>query len=246
MEGGQQTLPLRSALVSFVGPAGGDVEVRTAVLRRGRTMTFVRSELFEAASGELATSCQFAFGAERASGFDEAAGVEAPPARLPAPDRCGSLFEGSPGPTFTQHFLARLAHGARQRTGAEESDHWIWVRHAGCAEEDQEAVRSGGVPGVDGDVALLCLADVPPPAILPRLRGPGPTSSATWMINFLGCPGGAAPRAGEGGWFLLRSRAESARGGYSSQDMAIYGAGGAPIATGRQCVAIFDRPQSRL
>lgn len=228
MEGGQRTLPLRSALVSFVGPVGGDVEVRTSVLRRGKTMTFVRSELFEAASGELATSCQFAFGAERPSGFDEAAGVEALPARLPAPDRCGSLFEGSPGPTFTQHFPARLARGARPRTGAEE------------------AVRSGGVPGVDGDVALLCLADMPPPAMVPRFRGHVPVSSATWMINFLGCPGGAAPRAGEGGWFLLRSKAESARGGYSSQDMAIYGAGGAPIATGRQCVAIFDKPQSRL
>ena len=157
-------------------------------------------------------------------------------------------------PTFTQHFLARLARGGRPCTGAKESDHWMWVRHIGCAEsargeeeeegqvvEETGAVKAGGVRGVDEDVALLCLADMPPPAIIPRFEAPAPISSATWMINFLG---GRAP-AVEGGWFLLRSKAESARGGYSSQDMAIYGAGGAPIATGRQCVAIFDKPQEK-
>ena len=87
---GPGALPLRSALVSFVGPAGGNVDVKTTVLRRGKAkgkgMAFVRAEMFAAESGELATSCQFAFGADRlASAFHSTMGVDDPPAALPGP-----------------------------------------------------------------------------------------------------------------------------------------------------------------
>ena len=257
-------LPLRSALVSFVGPAGGNVDVKTTVLRRGKAkgkgMAFVRAEMFAAESGELATSCQFAFGADRlASAFHSTMGVDDPPAALPGPDASPSLFASSaafPPPVFTQHFEARLAQGGAPGSGAEESDNFMWVRHKGVDYPSSSSSSSsssttrgtdGGVPGVDDDVALLCLADMPPPAIVPRFTEAAPVSSCTWIVNFLARP---APPASSGGWFLLRSKAEGAWGGYSSQDMAIYGAENTPIAVGRQCVAIFDKAptqsQSRL
>ena len=57
----------------------------------------------------------------------------------------------------------------------------------------------------------------------------------------------ASPRAAEKGYFLLRSRAESARMGYSSQDMTVWGADGECVAVSRQCVAIFDKkPDAKL
>ena len=88
---------------------------------------------------------------------------------------------------------------------------------------------------------LVAIADLLPPAIAARFPGASPVSSATWMLNFLS----EEREALDSGWFLLRSKAEHARGGYSSQDMAMYGAGGTPIAVGRQCVAIFDKPQPK-
>ena len=45
-------------------------------------------------------------------------------------------------------------------------------------------------------------------------------------------------QACDGGYWLLRTRAEHAQHGYSSQDMAVFGKYGA-VAVGRQCVAIY-------
>ena len=42
-----------------------------------------------------------------------------------------------------------------------------------------------------------------------------------------------------GGWWLLHSEAEGARQGYSSQQMRIFGRGGALVVSGRQLVAIY-------
>ena len=57
--------PLRSAQVSFIGPAGGAVEGRARMLRQGKSVTFVEADLF----GEkgIATRATFAFGGARAS-----------------------------------------------------------------------------------------------------------------------------------------------------------------------------------
>ena len=231
-------MPLRSALVSFVGPAGGEVEVRARTIRSGKTMAFVNSELFTS-EGELATTCMWAFGSSRESAFAEDMGVEPQLAFLPSPEECSSLFDGAKFvPTFTQHFEARLARGARPGSGSLESDHWIWARHRGV---DLTGRKNGSVANVDDDVALVAIADLLPPAIAARFPGASPVSSATWMLNFLS----EEREALDSGWFLLRSKAEHARGGYSSQDMAMYGAGGTPIAVGRQCVAIFDKPQPK-
>jgi len=52
--------------VSFVGAAGGDVEVRTTVIRQGKAMTFIRGDL-ASPDGKLGTTALFAFGASRAS-----------------------------------------------------------------------------------------------------------------------------------------------------------------------------------
>ncbi len=207
--------PLRSALISFVGPAGGAVEARAQVLRRGKSVTFVESDLL----GErgLATRCAFVFGVGRPSEFSR---TFTPFPEMPPPEDCEPLIPPGLGPPFAQHFETGLAKGARPFTGSDEFDHFVWVRH-----RDKDATT---LP------ALLALADMPPPAVLPMATTLAPISSVTWSVNFLN----DAPKTTDG-WWLLQSRGENAAEGYSSQDMLVWNRDGDLVIAGRQSVAIF-------
>ncbi len=207
--------PLRSADVAFIGPAGGAVEGRARMLRQGRSVSFVEADLN---SGEgLATRCLLAFGAERESMFDR---VFTPTPDLPRPDECEPYHPDGLGPPFALQFVTRLAKGARPATGSEQYDHFVWVRHV-----DERA---------DGIAALIALADMPPPAIMPMFPRFKPISSMTWQMNILV----DQPKSSDG-WWLLQSRAEHARNGYSSQDMLVWNSDGEMVIAGRQNVAIF-------
>lgn len=207
--------PLRSALVSFIGPAGGAVEGRAKMLRQGKSVRFIEAEI----NGEagLATRAAFAFGAGRESVFAQ---TFAPTPAMPGPAACPAYIDAPLAPSFASHFETRLARGGRPVSGSSEYDHFIWVRH-----KDKDA---------QGLSALLALADMPPPAVMPMFREFAPISSMTWMINFLT----AAPQT-EDGWWLLQSRAENAAEGYSSQDMLIWNSDRELVVAGRQSVAIF-------
>ena len=207
--------PLRSALVSFIGPAGGDVEGRAKILRQGKSVTFMEADL----TGEkgLATRCAFAFGAARESRFSD---IFTPAPEVPAAESCEYYIPPGMGPAFAQHFEQRLAKGGRPVSGSNENDHFIWVRH-----KDVDATSLA---------ALLALADMPPPAVMPMFDAPAPISSMTWQVNLLT----DAPRTKDG-WWLLQSRAENASSGYSSQDMLVWNADLELTIAGRQSVAIF-------
>lgn len=207
--------PLRSAQVSFIGPSDGMVSVRVTVLRQGRSVTFVAADL-HAAKG-LAVHTVYCFGAERASMFDA---DYLPMPNVPGPAESPPFFAEGFGPQFAANYEARLARGGRPVSASTEHDHFLWVRHR----EDHLA----------GPVALVALGDMPPPAVLPMFSEPAPISSMTWMFNVL-TPHPESPD----GWWLLRSCAEDARSGYSSQDMFIWNSAGVPVVTGRQSVAVF-------
>lgn len=207
--------PLRSALVSFIGPAGGVVEGRAKLLRRGKSVAFVESELSSEAG--VATRCNFAFGAGRESAFDRAF---TPAPNMPPPEACEYFVPPERRPAFTKHFDTRIAKGARPISGSDEHEFYLWVRH-----ED---------PHAEGIAALLALADMPPPAVLPMFKEFAPISSMTWMVNVLS----ANPKSKDG-WWLLQSRGENASEGYSSQDMLVWNSDGELVIAGRQSVAIF-------
>jgi acyl-CoA thioesterase len=208
--------PLRSALVSFAGPAGGPFEVTTAVLRAGRSVTSIGADLF--AAGGLATRALFTFGAARESAFTR--DFLPPPPRVPPPEACGPYFQEPFVPGFSQHFDHRLARGAGPVRSSSEHEHYAWVRH-----------RDAAAAGI---VALLAIADVPPPAMMPMFTQLAPLSSMTWIANFL-----AGEPATRDGWWLLRFAADNAREGYSSQDMTVWSRDGEPVIAGRQSIAIF-------
>mgnify|MGYP003700319829 CR=1 FL=1 len=207
--------PLRSALVSFIGPAGGAVEARAKLLRRGKSVAFVEAEL--ASEAGVATRCNFAFGAGRESALNE---TFTPAPDMPPPETCDYFVPPDRRPAFTKHFDTRLAKGAMPISGSDEHEFYLWVRH-----ED---------PRAEGIVALLALADMPPPAVLPMFREFAPISSMTWMVNVLN-----ANPVSKDGWWLLQSRGENASEGYSSQDMLVWNSDGELVIAGRQSVAIF-------
>ena len=104
----------------------------------------------------------------------------------------------------------------------------MWVKHKGSDER-------GGVAGVEPEAALLALADFPPPAACSLFQAPAPIASLTWHADLLE---NAAMTSFAGGWWLLRSRLEYARAGYSSEDVELWGSQGMALVA-RQCVALY-------
>lgn len=205
--------PLRSATVNFVGPLAGEVAVRAKVLRRGRNATWVSAEVESEAGMGLTATFVFMGPVESALHLHDAP----PPSGLIAPEDARPLPEGM-GPGFIANFDRRFAlPQTAQRTP--EICWWIRLREHS---------------GLDPMVALILCADALPPGVLPLLGRGTAVSSMTWIVNLLS----PAP-ATRDGWWLLRAAGNYAENGCSSQDMAIWNADGAAVATGMQSVALF-------
>ena len=212
--------PLRSALIGFVGPASGRVEVAAEALRAGKTASSVRARL--AGEAGIGTEAIFTFAAARESALSKAGpglptGVEPPPA--------GAEGEDFPfgAPQFTANFqLHPAAGGTPPFAGiASAPPLRLWVRHK----------DPGSRTGLE---ALLCLADALPPAVTTAMSDFAPLSSMTWMMDMLD-----DDLSTQDGWYLLESAADHASAGYSSQAMTIWSADRRCLATGRQMVTVF-------
>ena len=215
--------PLRSASVNFIGPASMEVFVKCLILRQGKSVTFVQADLM----GEkgLVSTIIFTFGAPRASQLDHVY-FESP--ELAGPESAKAFFptdKAPPGapvgkPSFTQHFDTRIVRGSTPFSGADTPSFDLWVKH-----KDPQATDI---------VALVGLADMPPPAVLPLFKSFAPVSSMSWMFNII-----SEDLSNESGWWLLGSYAEHASQGYSSQNMTIHNDRGDLVMVGRQNVAVF-------
>ena len=207
--------PLRSAQINFIGPAGGKVSIKASIMRQGKSVTFICAEMF----GEqgLATHAVFSFGAARDSKLDN---VFIPTPQVPSLEQSSDFFGNNPGPAFAKNFDCRMSLGEPPVSNSELSEFFIWARH-----KDQAANTM---------VALLAVADMPPPAVLPMFKEFAPFSSMTWAMNFT-----CDKLQTQDRWWLMTSAAEHAKDGYSSQDMKIWNTEGELIVTGRQNVALF-------
>ncbi len=208
--------PLRSALIGFVGPSAGRVEVSAEKLRAGRTAASIRARL----SSEQGPGVEalFTFSASRESALSQPGPVS--PAAPPRPgERALDFPPEAPAFTGQLEFLWRTDTGPFM--GSKKPYELSWVRHRDPASRDHP-------------LALLCLADALPPAVSVTLPGFAPLSSMTWMIDFLS----DAPQT-EDGWWLLEARADHAAGGHSTQDMTIWNTAGECVAKGRQMVTVF-------
>lgn len=207
--------PLRSAQVTFAGPAQGRLAFHPEILRRGRTATVISVDCI--GDDKFAARVVLIYGAARESRVEH--DLSEPPS-VPAPLDCEPFFpEGHTPPGFFPNFEMRLAAGARPLSGADKPEFTVWVRH----------VEEGGV---DPTIALVALADSLPPAAMVQFPAMAPISTMSWGVDFF------QPVTSRG-WHLLRSTSEQGADGYSLQSMSLWEAAGRRIAAGRQAVALF-------
>ena len=207
--------PLRSAQVNFIGPAGGKITTSSKILRQGKSTTFIEANMI----GEkgLATQAVLCFGAARKSHFD--LDFTSPPI-CPDRDDSENFFKYGPGPVFANNFECRLASGGFPISGSEAHEHYMWIRF----KQDVAANAS----------SLLAIGDMPPPAVLPMFKEFANISSMNWAVNFV-----QDQPSTENGWWLMRTTAEHAKQGYSSQDMQVWNSNRELVMTSRQSVAVF-------
>lgn len=205
--------PLRSAQVSFVGPLAGPVTVRTERLRRGKNAAFIHADVI--GENGLGTRATFVFMRAIESEIDR---EDTPAPDFPRPGPDDQTFKGNPHVAFTRQFEFLDRRDGPNLKPAE------WLRWTRLNER----------AGLDPMVELIAVADCLPPAALRILGRNVPMSSLTWILNVLG-----PQPATTDGWWLLRSDADYARAGSSSQVMGVWNADGVKVAEQMQSVAIF-------
>lgn len=205
--------PLRSAQIAFAGPVGERFEVRTSVLRAGRNVTQLRSELV--AEGAVGLAATLVFGADRdPNALHRAPDVEPWPG---SPDGQEPLV-GPDGLHFIRNFELRRAQEETGK-GAPLVRRWLRLRDE---------------TGLDPVSRLVLIGDTLPPGSMRAMQRQGPLSSVNWMLNILD------PHAeSRDGWWLAESASDHADHGYSSERLRLWDADGRLVMVGMQAAAIF-------
>lgn len=207
--------PIRSANIHFIGPVHGTVSIETRVLREGKSVCFIEAEM--KSEGAVLTHAMFCFGKPRESKINQI--FRSHPNYKSVSDS-KDLFEDAETPIFLQFFECRLAKGSPPLIGSDTNEHLVWARLKEKLEHNP--------------VSLLAIGDMPPPGVMPMFKQMAPTSSINWAVNFI-----QNNPSTKDDWWLLRSYAEDAQEGYSSQDMQMWNSRGELVITGRQSVAYF-------
>lgn len=205
--------PLRAAQIAFSGPIGERFDTRVSVLRAGRNVTQLRSELV--VEGEIGLAATFVFGAPR-----EANAVHPAPEceRWPgAPEDAEAL----PNPEAL-HFIGNFElRRAQDETGAGFPLVRRWLR-----------LRDEGA--LDSISRLVLIGDTLPPGSMRAMQRRGPLSSINWSFNILD------PEAHtRDGWWLAETASDHADHGYSSERLRLWNAEGRLVMVGMQAAAIF-------
>lgn len=207
--------PLRAAQIAFAGPIGTSFETRVTVLRAGRNVIQMRSELMT--GGDIGLAATFVFGAGR----EPNALHEAPPCKPwpGAPEMCEPLPPPSAQePHFVSNFELRRAQDERGK-GAPLVRRWLRLR-------DES--------GLDPVSRLLLIGDTLPPGSMRAMRRQGPLSSINWSLNILD-----PETVTRDGWWLAESASDHADHGYSSERLRLWNADGRLVMTGMQAAALF-------
>lgn len=206
--------PLRAAQIAFVAPTGPDIELRREIVRQGRNVAQVRSEIWS--EGQCTTTAFFLFGTEREPNATHPA---AEPEDWPGPPgEAEAVMEGK-GPAFIQnHFELRRAQDTRGK-GEPVVQRWARLQQP---------------TGLDTISELVLLGDVMPPGAMRAMQRMGPISSINWSFNILD----TQPKTDDG-WWLSQNASQHADAGYSSERLRLWNTSGQLVVEGMQCVAVF-------
>ena len=205
--------PLRAAQIGFVAPMGGDLDLRSTIMRQGRNVTQVRSEIYQ--DDKLALTAFFLFGSDREA---NAKYEGERPSALPALPSAEETLGGPSGKHFINNFELRRAQ-ERSGPGKPVVRRWVRLRNKGALDPISE---------------LVLMGDILPPGAMRAMARRGPISSINWSFNVLD----TAPSTKDG-WWLAENSSELAGEGYSSERLHLRDASGKLILSGLQAVAIF-------
>ena len=206
--------PLRAAQIAFVAPMGPQIELRREIVRQGRNVAQVRSEIWH--DGACALTAFWLFGTERDANAEHPAPMIDD---MPEPPQHADAAMEGKGPAFIQHnFDIRRAQEQRG-PGKPVVRRWARLR-------DRE--------GLDPVSELILLGDVLPPGAMRAMQRQGPISSINWSFNLLD-----TEPATSGGWWLSENASQHAASGYSSERLRLWNADGRQVLDGMQSVAIF-------
>lgn len=203
---------LRAGQISFIAPVGADLEVAVSVLRQGKNVSQIQTDLY--CDGALAQRGMWVFGKAR-------------PANGTVPASAASEFiavekaEPIPLPPV-QHFVHNLELRFAQAKDSERPGvvrRWIRL-------QDRD--------GLDPNGELLLIGDALPPGSIRELERKGPLSSINWAFTLLG----DAP-ATRDGWWLLETSSNHMADGFDSETLRMWNTDGVEVMRGLQSVAVF-------
>ncbi len=206
--------PLRAAQIGFVAPVGGEVELCASIVRQGRNVTQLRSEIH--CQGQLALTAFFLFAEAREANAVHPA--EKPIDFPPSPDDTDDVMSDK-GPSFLRNnFEIRRAQDTRG------PGHPIVRRWARLKDRSE----------LDPISELILLGDVLPPGAMRAMQRQGPISSINWSFNLLDTD----PQTVDG-WWVSENASQHADHGYSSERLRLWNTMGQQVIDGLQSVAIF-------
>lgn len=206
--------PLRAGQVAFVAPVGEEIELAAHIVRQGRNVTQVRSEIL--CDGRVALSAFWLFGEGREP---NAVHPSAPAEDWPGAPEDNEVVTHQFAPAFIQkNFELR-------RGQARNSDRGATVRRWARLTEAQD---------LDPVARLVLMGDVMPPGAMRAMQRQGPISSINWSFNVLD-----PESRSRDGWYLAENASQHADAGYSSERLRMWDADGRQVLDGLQCVAVF-------
>ena len=213
-------LPLRALQVNFVGPvAPGSVQFRTRLLRQGKNVAQVQTEIW--AADELAGLVVGVFGVARASQLPVKT-LERPVFPKTA-DECFQLpFIPKITPNFIQHIDMRWAVGSVPYAGADFWESGIYLR-------SKEA-------SISQELQIVMLSDGPPTPSLCQFKGPVMGSSVSWSLEL---PTLKPTEWDAEDWFQIAMDTQAASEGYVNQTAKLWAPDGQLASLGYQVVAVY-------
>lgn len=203
---------LRAGQIGFIAPVGADVEIAVSVLRQGKNVSHIQTDLY--CEGVLAQRGMWVFGGARAANGSIAAGFL--PGLTPVEER-----EPIAMPTV-QHFV-----------------HNLEMRHAHDKNAEQPGavrrwIRLKDRDGIDPVGELVLIGDALPPGSLRAVERQGPISSINWSFTLMG-----DKPVTRDGWWLLETASNHMADGFDSETLRMWNADGTEVMRGLQSVAVF-------
>jgi len=206
--------PLRAGQIGFVAPVGGEFELSSEIVRQGRNVTQVRSEIV--CEGKAALTTFWLFGTARESNGEHPSPLPLPDPGKPEEQRAA---DSSRAPEFLRNNYD--VHYTAERRDAGEPVIRRWVR----LKEPS---------GLDPISELILMGDTLPPSAARIMQRRGPISSINWSFNLLN----PKPETRDG-WWLAETASDHAAEGYSSERLRLWNEQGKQMLSGIQSVAIF-------